>query len=66
MNVMKLKGKMREMGMTQQSLARQINIDKSTLSRRLKDGNDFTIEEVNKITYALKLTDSEATEIFLH
>lgn len=66
MNVMKLKGKMREMGMTQQSLARQINIDKSTLSRRLKDGNDFTIEEVNKITYALKLSDSEATEIFLH
>lgn len=65
MNVMKLKGKIREKGFTQEKLAKRINIDKSTLSRRLSDGETFTIGEANKITCALGLSEAEAVEIFL-
>ncbi len=66
MNVMKLKGKIREKGFTQEKLAKRINIDKSTLSRRLSDGETFTIGEANRITCALELSEAEAVEIFLH
>ena len=65
MNVMKLKGKIREKGLTQEMLARKINIDKSTLSRRLNNGDTFTIGEADKISCALELSEAEAIEIFL-
>ena len=66
MNVMKLKGKIREKGLTQAALAREINIDKSTLQRKFKKAESFTIGEVERITYILNLSDSEAMQIFLH
>lgn len=66
MNVMKLKGKIREKGLTQAALAREINIDKSTLQRKFKKTDSFTIGEVERITYILNLSDSEAMQIFLH
>ncbi len=64
-DTMKLKGKMKENGMTQESLAAAIEIDRSTLNRRLKTGDDFTIGETNRIVRALKLTAAEALSIFL-
>ena len=48
-NVMKLKGKMTERGIKQEELAKAVGIDRSTLNRRLKTGEDFTIEEANKV-----------------
>lgn len=64
-DTMKLKGKMREKGITQEKLAAVIDIDKSTLSRRLNSGKDFTIGEANKIVIALQLSAAEAMSIFL-
>lgn len=65
MNTSKLKGKMIEQGLTQEDLAKKINVDRSTLNRRLKTGESFTIGEVNRITTVLNLTKSEAIDIFL-
>lgn len=64
-DVMKLKGKMRELGMTQDSLAAAISIDRSTLNRHLKTGTDFTIGEANRIIKVLSLSSEEAMAIFL-
>ncbi len=64
-NTMKLKGKMRENGITQKALAAAIDIDRSTLNRRLKNGEDFTIGETNRIVETLHLTAEEALQIFL-
>ena len=65
MDVMKLKGKMRECGFRQEDLAKALGINKSTLNRRLKTGEDFTIEETNKVVKELRLTTEEAIQIFL-
>ena len=63
-DTMKLKGKMKENGMTQEGLAAAIKIDRSTLNRRLKTGEDFTIGEANRIVSVLMLTADEALSIF--
>ena len=65
MNTSKLRGKILENGMTQDELAKRISVDRSTLSRRLKTGESFTIGEVNRITSVLNLSKDEAIEIFL-
>ena len=64
-DTMKLKGKMREHGVTQETLAAAVKIDRSTLNRRLKNGEDFTIGEANRIVNTLQLTADEAMQIFL-
>lgn len=64
-NVLKLKGKIVENGMTQDEFAKALNIDKSTLQRRIKQADTFTIGEVSKIVAILNLTEDEAVSIFL-
>lgn len=65
MNVLKLKGKIAENGMTQEEFAKATKIDRATLNRRLKRSDSFTIGEVNRIVSVLKLTENEAVSIFL-
>lgn len=64
-DVDKLRGKIVEKRMTQQELAEKVGISKSTLNRKLKNGDKITIEEANKITRVLGLTKEEALSIFL-
>jgi len=61
----KLKGKIAENNLTQEELAKEIGMDRSTLNRRLKTGESFTIGEANRLVVALKLTRDEAVKIFL-
>lgn len=64
-NVDKLKGKIRERQSTQELLANEMGINKSTLYRKFKSGgNTFEIWEVHKIVEALNLSDQEVKEIF--
>ncbi len=64
-NVNKLKGKIVEQGLTVETLAQRIKVDKSTLYRKMNDmGESFTIREANQICSALKLDSQEATAIF--
>ena len=64
-NVNLLKAKLVERGLNFTNLAEMIGIDRATLYRKLKDnGAGLLIGEVNSIVRALKLTVTEATEIF--
>lgn len=63
-NVSKLKGKIVEKGMNQQQFAKYINIDRSTLYRKMANDSSFTVEEANKIVEVLDLTPEEALAIF--
>ena len=64
MNIAKLKGKMVEKGINVETLASKMNIDRSTLYRKLDGGEKFTIGEARKIKDILHLTLNEATSIF--
>lgn len=64
-NILKLRGKMTELGIRQEDLAKVIGIDRSTMSRRMKTGEDFTIGEVKLVVNALHLTIDETLDIFL-
>lgn len=64
-NIMKLKGKIVENGLTIGQLADKIGVDRATLYRRFsKGGQSFTIKETKDICEALKLTKDEAVDIF--
>lgn len=66
MNILKLKGKIVEKGMTNSIFAENIGLPYTTFYRRLENnGKDFTIGEVEKIVKVLGLTKNEAIEIFL-
>lgn len=63
-DVAKLKGKIVEKGLNQVTLAQKAGMDRSTLNRKMKTGEAFTIGEANKIAIILKLTKDEAMAIF--
>lgn len=64
MNIAKLKGRMVEKGINVEVLAAQIDIDRSTLYRKLNFGEKITIGEAKKIKVALDLTNEDASAIF--
>lgn len=63
-DVAKLRGKITENGLNQETLSKEVGMDRSTLNRKLKTGEAFTIGEANRIAFALKLTKDEAMAIF--
>lgn len=64
-NTNKLKGKVVEQGFTIEKLAKEINMDRSTLYRRLNTkGENFSIKEADALVTALRLTREEAVAIF--
>lgn len=65
MNTNKLRGKMVENGLTVDTLANEMNIDRSTLYRKLDAGEKFTVGEARKIKDILGLSNEEASAIFL-
>ena len=65
MDVAKLKGKIRERELTQNEVAKAIDIAPSTFARKLKTGEDFSIKEVNSLVDVLRIDSSEAIKIFL-
>lgn len=64
MNILKLKGKIVENGLNVETLASKIGVHKSTLYRKLNEGEEFTIGEALKIKAELNLTNDEAGDIF--
>ena len=64
LNINKLNGKIVEKGMTKESLAYAIGVDRSTFFRRLKN-DKLLLSDVHKISKALGLTTEEAMSIFM-
>ena len=64
-NIARLKGKIVEHGNTQEAVASEIGMDRSTFYRKLKDGGEkFTIGEIHGIVSAVPLSRDEAIDIF--
>lgn len=64
-NINKLKGKIVEKNMNVEELANKIGMDRSSLYRKLNNGEKITIGEALKMKDALNMNDDEAYEIFL-
>ncbi len=64
MNGNKLKAKIIERGLTVTEFASRINMDRSSLYRKLSNSQRLTIGEVERIKDVLKLTNEEASAIF--
>lgn len=50
--------------LTMKELAERININQSTLYRKIGNNGDFSREEIGRIKNELNLSDKEAMEIF--
>ena len=62
----KLRGRMAEMELTPEDMAREIGVDPSTFYRKIKaDGVNFTVGQMHKIVDVLHLSREEAVAIFL-
>ena len=61
-----LKQKISDANMTQDALAVKIGMNPSTFYSKVKIGVDaFTVGEMHSLVDALRLTENEATQIFL-
>lgn len=65
MKIQKLKAKIIERGYNVEELAKSIDIDRSSMYRKLNNIEKISIGEAKKIKSALAMTDAEANEIFL-
>ncbi len=64
-NVNKLRGKIVENGLNMSTLAIKLEIDRSTLYRKINsEGDKLTIKEANEIVEILNLDSKEAMTIF--
>lgn len=64
-NINKLRGKIVEVGLTVEEVAKRVGMNTSTLYRRMcNGGGSFTINEADKIASVLQLSASELNEIF--
>lgn len=64
-NMSLLRGKLAEKDISLEELAKRMNVDKSTLYRRLsREGETFTVKEANIIVSELQLTKEESIAIF--
>lgn len=65
-NVARLRQAMEDNSVSVDGLARALNIDKTTVYRKMKtNGESFTVGEMHKIVDVLNLTASTASDIFL-
>lgn len=61
-----LRGKMAELKLSPEDMAREIGVDPSTFYRKIKaDGITFTVGQMHKIVDVLHLSKEEAASIFL-
>lgn len=64
MNANKLKAKIIERGLNVERFANLINMDRSSLYRKLNNSKRITIGEAMRIKEALEMTNDEARDIF--
>lgn len=65
MNANRLKSKIIEKGLNVAKTAELLNMNKSTLYRKINGFEKFTVADAVQLKEILSLSNSEATEIFL-
>lgn len=66
MNRNKLLGKIKENGFTIETVAHLTGMSLSTLSRKLNGHVEFTRDEINAISDALKMSNEDLLDIFFN
>lgn len=67
MNTQMLRGRIVEANTTQEAIADTIGMNRSTFYRKMKkQGNTFTVEEMNKIVKSIPLNKEDAISIFFN
>lgn len=66
-NINKLRGKMVERGVSMEQMAKAINVDKSTMYRKMnEEGKNISIKEATIIAEKLGLSYTEVNDIFFN
>lgn len=65
-NLNKLKGKLLEKGKTYQDSAGYLGISTNAFNDKINGKRRFYVDEVNKLSILLELTDEEKIDIFLN
>jgi DNA-binding phage protein len=65
-NIIKLKSKFKDSGMTVTAIAEKAGILRETLYNRLNVNADFKASEIVSLTKVLNLTEKERNEIFFN
>jgi len=55
----KLKGRMREMGYSQEKLAKEVGISSASLQNKLSGKSDFRLKEMKTISLLLKISPND-------
>ncbi len=63
-NYNKLRGKIRECGLTQEDVAKKINVAPATLSLKLNNASEFTQSEIRDICDLLNISGIELSDYF--
>ncbi|MEE3451844.1 MAG: DUF739 family protein [Acutalibacteraceae bacterium] len=63
-NYNKLRGRIRETGLTQEEVAKQINVNPATLSLKLNNASEFTQSEIRSICDLLDISGRDLSDYF--
>ena len=63
-NYNKLRGRIKENGLTQEDLAKFINVNPATLSLKLNNASEFTQSEIRNICDLLGISGQEVSDYF--
>ncbi|WP_314396315.1 DUF739 family protein [Leptotrichia shahii] len=66
LNILKIKARLKEMGLTQKDLANKMKLNETTINTKLNDenGKTLTIDETNKILKILKIDKAHINDYF--
>lgn len=65
-NYNKLRGRIRETGLTQEEVAKQINVNPTTLSLKLNNASEFTQSEIRSICDLLDISGRDLSDYFFY
>lgn len=60
----KLRGKIRENGLTQEELAKELSVAPATLSLKLNNASEFSQSEIRDMCEILNITGAELSDYF--
>lgn len=63
-NTRKIKGRMVELGISQQDAAKRLDIKQPTFNQKLNGRRDFKIGEVQELVNLLEIADDDVAEYF--
>ena len=66
MKFLKLRGRIKEKGLTEQDFAKQINLSRTSLSLRLNGKAEWTLSEIESTCKLLEISDTEVPLYFFN